>query len=413
MDSTANYNNGTEAGNPTYRQAGKISYCIDYDGTGDYFSILDPIDGLAEATIEQWYNFDVMWTGNNLEPISGNWGTAGQRTLLTYFYNVSKNITVDFRDSAPASKLAHFDAGTHRNNSWFYLAGTYENGDYVYAYDNTTKYTGAACVNNLQATTKAYTIGWDGVSSQFDGTIDEFRLSKIARSDAWLKASFHTSNQTNTFLTMGANVSTAAGEAENVWRPDIAPEEITFEGYFHSTTTLQVNYSDALTSTTDAQVYIYEINTTTKATSAFGQHLTVGENEFTFNATNCNTGNEYFAIIYVNHSSFGWFVMQLWFEAPARTTVTSNKDWLFNANYGGNPFGWSNLFMWLFLTACFFSFGQRGSGIALTVTGGMTIFINSFIGFNTVLSTAAGGFLPVLFIAIGIMTMWINAGRDK
>ena len=192
---------------------------------------------------------------------------------------------------------------------------------------------------------------------------------------------------------------------------NVPMEDITFEGYFHSTDTLQVNYTDDAEETINAKVYVYEVNTSTGDTDFVTSHITADDNEFTFNITDCNTNNAFFGILYVNHTMFGWFRLQIWFDAEARSTVSTPKDSLFNANYGGNPFGWSNTFMWLFLAACFFSFGQRGTGIALTVTGGMTIFISSYIGFNTTMSTVAGGVLPILMILIGIMVMFRNYGR--
>jgi len=103
--------------------------------------------------------------------------------------------------------------------------------------------------------------------------------------------------------------------------------------------------------------------------------------------------------------------MTIFFAAPSVATISDLKDWLFNANYGGNPFGWSNIFMWVFLTACMFSFGQRGAGVSLTITGGLFLFINYVVGFNTTLATVNGGFVPIMFIVGGVMVIWRNVGK--
>jgi hypothetical protein len=194
--------------------------------------------------------------------------------------------------------------------------------------------------------------------------------------------------------------------------PYVEGEEITFNGYT-SGTTLYVNYTDALDETLNSSIYIYEVNYSTLTTTLYDSNTETTSNNYQITST-INISNSYVVYLHLNHTTFGYVFYSLFFEAINETTFTNQTffDDLFDLNYGANPFGWSNIFMFLFLAGCFFSFGQRGSGISLMFTGGLILFINSVIGFNTTLAVAAGGGIPILFIIVGIMVLWRNAKRE-
>lgn len=194
--------------------------------------------------------------------------------------------------------------------------------------------------------------------------------------------------------------------------PDhVESEEIDFSGYI-SGTILYINYTDNLDSTVDTQIYIYEINSTTGAISLFTSFTDTTNSDYQVNTT-INNSNSYQVILYYNHSIFGNIRHTLYFQSTITTLTTgSEANNLFNLNYGGTPFGWSNIFMFIFLTACLFSFGQRGAGISLILTGSMFLFINSIIGFGNHLSTVAGGVIPVLFVIVGVLVIWKNSRKE-
>jgi len=399
-----------ESGDPTYQQTGKLGYCVYYDGTGDYHNFTNAIEGTAETTIELWYKADKLWNGSNVVPLCGSWGGSDAlRTGIVHFDNTTKNMTVTFRNSAGASKLAQYDAGVDNNNTWQYIAGRYENGDAVYAYENETQHTGDSLSNNIHASSQEFHIAYDEVSNPFQGYIDEFRISTVARSNAWMQASFHAMNQTTGFIVLGSETATA-DTGDEPYPSDVILESITYEGYI-SSTTLTLNYTDGMGETLNTHIVVREINSSTGTTAELGSNTTANNNDFQYTLT-IDRSNEYYCLLYFNHTTFGFQTMTIFFAAPSISPITSLKDWLFNANYGGNPFGWSNIFMWVFLTACMFSFGQRGAGVSLTFTGGMFLFINNVIRFNTTLSIAAGGFIPIMFIVVGIMVLWRNAKKE-
>jgi len=194
--------------------------------------------------------------------------------------------------------------------------------------------------------------------------------------------------------------------------PAVYDEEITFTAIRTDGCILYVNYTDALGETIDTQIYVYEYNLTNTEWVLIHTNTTTGIDDFGFTIT-VNCTDNYRITLHHNHTTFGYQTQTLFVDAEIDTVTTQARgDDLFTLNYGWNPFGWTNLFMWFLLVAAAYSADQRDAGKILILIGGLFIFLNSIIGFNTALSVAAGGIIPVLFIIIGIMVMW-NDSRKK
>lgn len=198
----------------------------------------------------------------------------------------------------------------------------------------------------------------------------------------------------------------------DVTPPEVISEEIIFEGY-RDGGTLYVNFTDNMEQTINTTIYVYETNTVTGETVVFGTNTTTGIYDFQVLFDNINNSRSYQVVLHINHTN--WAYQKHTFNiAPDIETFTTQTvgDTLFSQVYGYNPFGWTNTFMWIILLASFFSFGQRGVGIGLVFTGGILLFVNSFVGFNTTLAVAAGGVIPILFVIIGIMVLWKQARKE-
>lgn len=191
-------------------------------------------------------------------------------------------------------------------------------------------------------------------------------------------------------------------------------EGITFTGYINRITNiLYINYSDNRNQTTDTQIYVYEYNYSTGTTILFGSNLTTNNNDFQATFININNNNRYTVVLYYNHTYWGTQVKTIIFERE-RTTITneSRVNTLFELNYGLNPFGWSNSFLWIFAVMVYFGGGQQEAGFMMIVLGILMFLINYVIGFNTTLSVAAGGVLPILHVIIGIMLIWKYSSKQ-
>lgn len=202
---------------------------------------------------------------------------------------------------------------------------------------------------------------------------------------------------THTFMLKYEEITPEEGNVE--------PEEVIFEGYI-SGDTLYLNYTDSMQQTINTLIYVYEINLSTNASTLFFSDSRSGFDDFQVYTT-INTTNSYKAILYYSHETFGSQKRTLMFSAFNETlTNESRSEGIFDAIYGTNPIGWTNVIMFLILCAGMYYADEEDSGVILILIGGLFIFINSFVGFNTVLSVVFGGGIPALFIIVGIVVTW-------
>lgn len=195
--------------------------------------------------------------------------------------------------------------------------------------------------------------------------------------------------------------------------PEIPVEEITFEGYINSVSSrLFLNYTDRMDMTLNTHIVIVELDSA-GTESLFATFSDTTDNDFQVNVL-INTSRSYRVYLYYNHTEFGYQKQTLFFQGlyTPQTTET-DVNLLFETNYGTSPggMGWSNFIMWGFLLAGCIYADNRDSGPIMILLGGLFLFINSFIGFNNVLSTFAGGMIPVLFIVVGILIMWTDSRK--
>lgn len=65
----------------------------------------------------------------------------------------------------------------------------------------------------------------------------------------------------------------------------------------------------------------------------------------------------------------------------------------------------------MFVLAAFHQADSRDAGKWLIIIGGIFLFINIVLGWQNTLFTVAGGAIPMLFIAVGIISMWVDKRR--
>jgi len=187
LDSTSNNNDGTKKGaNEPIEAAGKIYKAQDFDGTDDYIYLTN-CQNATEGTFEGWIKYDTQATYSRLMmDVSGYFtlGTGGESINQMRFaiYDSDGNT----RDA--------LDDDTFTTGSWLYAVGTYKGGEKVKLYiDGELKKESAdaAASGGLQNVSEQIRIGRVGDVRYFDGIIDEVRVSNVARSAAWVKASYH------------------------------------------------------------------------------------------------------------------------------------------------------------------------------------------------------------------------------
>ena len=193
--------------------------------------------------------------------------------------------------------------------------------------------------------------------------------------------------------------------------PDyIEYEQIVFTAT-RSGTTITIQYQDKLSQTINTTIYVYSENATTKTRSLISTTLNTSTNTITLYVT-VNQYNSHIIILFYNHTTFHSMSRTLTIMGVTVPISSINKiDTLLPLIIGSNPFGWGNFLMFLFLLAGCYYADERDVGKILVLLGGMFLFINVWLGFNTTLLTVAGGALPLLFIAVGLLVIWGDSNK--
>lgn len=200
LDSTSNNidltNDGAVGG-----VVGKIGFCYDFE--------FDDVDCLYHNTFLD-SGFDVLsvecWSKHESDT-NGNYiskrNIAGQDRL--FFRRDVGNLNFFLEGSNSGNKVVN--GGAVSVGAWHYGYGSYEKGATLKVILNTTLSSGNIQSNSfLGGTADHFLIGkLNSVANTnaMDGLIDEVRVSSVLRNASWIKACYHSQNQTNGFLTIG------------------------------------------------------------------------------------------------------------------------------------------------------------------------------------------------------------------
>ncbi len=170
--------------------------------------------------------------------------------------------------------------------------------------------------------------------------------------------------------------------------------------------TLTYSYNDRNSNTTSVTVVVYRynddgsqtvVNTSIYSVDMFSDSISISS-DFAYRVVFNVTGHNVFDTPIVHSIILPSDSLEL--------TTADKLNTMFINIFGDNPFGWVNFIAIIVLLAGLFAFGQHGAGLSLMGTGFMFLFINVFItGFSP--TTV----IPVLFIVLGVMVIWMNSRR--
>lgn len=198
LDSTSGSNYGTKEGGASdpVEVSGWIGRAQELDGTSDSeitSAANTGITGATPRTLEFWAKSDDV---NNYRPMV-TWGTdLNDYSFMAIIYGSSTPYNWYF--SAWADD---YDTGTTADTEWHHHAIVYD-GSHVDWYENGDNLGAGADKTLYTSISPLYVGGRYDDSYNFDGIIDEVRVSNTARSAAWIKAIFNSEN--NTLLTVGS-----------------------------------------------------------------------------------------------------------------------------------------------------------------------------------------------------------------
>jgi len=299
-DSTA-YNKNTIAvkGAPSYQQTGKIGYGVSLnpaDGT-DGFNI--PADygifaGLHNYTLESWY------TTLNVTSSQRLFSLYGEALVIFWLDGATENDPIAFYTRIDAWDILSSDG--YPTGTWTYAVATRHttNGKGLYlngALANSNAWTGSQA-----SRAEVNSIGCNGVTPNdgLDGSIDEFRISDVARSTDWLNVCYNTINNASTsaanpFISLGSEQSQAVSTPTVTTNSAIGVEET------------NATLSGTLTSNGEADTTCYFLygDENPPTDNNVSQGVIANGATFTYNWQSLTQGKLYFVDTAANNS-VGW-----------------------------------------------------------------------------------------------------------
>jgi len=218
IDATSNANHGTKKGvNEPAEATGKVGQGQDFDGTDDDITLWEYNGGDTSFTFECIFNAD-SWGVNNygrlLSARDGGGGAfdfyidgnTGNECLQLVYYGDSDNGISTDADSIDLS-------------TWYYITSVLNSVDNHVAYINGSS-AGTNTTDNIGTDINACSIPikignrTSDDNREFDGIIDEVRISSTARSAAWIAATYD--SLWDTLLTYGAEETAPPASDTNV-----------------------------------------------------------------------------------------------------------------------------------------------------------------------------------------------------
>jgi len=215
LDSTSNANHGTPNGN-TLTASGRIDGAQDFDGVDDYIEVPHSDNYLLDdGTVSFWFKASDVTTQQGLwSKDSSGLDTGGH---LSFFIQTDSTIRVRFQ-STTASNNAYSNAISA--NTWYLLSYTFGSGGMnLYLNDGTPAtngYTGGLgttsggagnyepiAIGGSTMTSGDFTV--TPVTDLFTGSIDEVRISNVARSADWITTEYNNQNDPSSFYSVEKN----------------------------------------------------------------------------------------------------------------------------------------------------------------------------------------------------------------
>jgi len=201
-DSTPFDNDGTPKNGVNQSATGMIDGADEFDDVDDYILINNSVSlDLVNLTIECWFN-----DYGAEQKTRGVWqGIVSKRTMAW-------TLTTDPENYWPPRLIMYIGnrripSGTEAEitfNAWYHAA-LIINGSTARLYMNGQNVVTDTSVTIISTDSDLY-IGrnqWNA-DDLFNGTIDEVRISNIARDDSWINTSYNNQNEPNTFYSFGS-----------------------------------------------------------------------------------------------------------------------------------------------------------------------------------------------------------------
>ncbi len=200
-DSTSNANHGTDNNSPTFSASGQIDGAISFDGIDDDIKVNDSssLDITNSITLEAWVK--PVTDTNHRRIMVKSHSSWAEPYYMYSLWVYSNQLGFGIYDGTTRHWQTY---GAITDNVMHYVAGTY-NGTHQKWYINGVSVGTDNFITSIATNNETLLIGNAlGPNLEFDGTIDEVRISNTARSSGWILTSYNNQNNPSAFITLGA-----------------------------------------------------------------------------------------------------------------------------------------------------------------------------------------------------------------
>ncbi len=216
-DSTSNQNNGTESGGVTLNSSGRIDGANEFDGNDDSITVSDDeslnFGNFTNFTIELWAKVSSVQSSNY--PVilfKGGWGGNTQPGYNMYYNNLNGEIGLrtKYNDTGMEVTSRYNLSDNNLLDKWIHIGGRIDRGNQQELYvDSVLRDTDSlAAYPNRNITNDQDLAFGDYGSYEFNGTIDEFRISNTLRTADWINQSYQMVENQGSFVSFGGEEST-------------------------------------------------------------------------------------------------------------------------------------------------------------------------------------------------------------
>jgi hypothetical protein len=217
VDDSLGANNGTNVG--TTATTGKVDGAANFAAASVQYINVGTGVNPAAITYSAWVYIPSFY--NAYANVIRRFG--GGTSYSAFMVRSSGKIAAYFYGSGPGN---YDGTGTYTltTSTWYYLALTYDSSAGLVGYVNANVDGTAGALGSLDTGAGITRIGGDSsaLNGEWNGVIDEARISSVARSANWITTEYNNQNAPGTFVTLGTeNIGTgASAQAGNlVLRP--------------------------------------------------------------------------------------------------------------------------------------------------------------------------------------------------
>jgi hypothetical protein len=192
-------------------KAGKIGEGQRFDGVDDF------IDCVNDTSLDVVYLTLEVWIYSTSFAVNGGIISKGLNTTRQYWtWTWNNNGSYEIDEGGNVN-----DAWTLSTGVWQYMALTWDGSNVVTYLNGTQEVSNGQATGTIDSTTEPLLFGYIQGFNYWNGNLDEIRISRVARSADWIKASYVIQNNPETYLIFQAEEAAQAAEDPVVIKSNI------------------------------------------------------------------------------------------------------------------------------------------------------------------------------------------------